>query len=209
MRTLAFGLFGVGLLASGVVAAHAQTGAPAGLGTQVPMKVGATRPLIDFTTADKQHPSWAKLRGRVVVIDFWATWCTPCLVAFPKMNALKAEFSGQPVTFYSVTYETPATEKPVLERRRLDTTVGFDNDFRTFKAFDAWGIPAVYVFDRAGKLAAVVHPDKLDDKLIRAVLAGHVPNVEQERAWSDPKGAEWYFRSLRDKAAKAQTTAGR
>src|SRR5713101_5460785 len=45
---------------------------------------------------------WEKLKGKVVVLDFWATWCTPCVAGIPHLNQLAAEFSGQPVVFIGI-----------------------------------------------------------------------------------------------------------
>ena len=47
----------------------------------------------------------AGLRGRVVVLDFWASWCQPCRRSIPILNALEAELAGQPVTFLGVNVE--------------------------------------------------------------------------------------------------------
>jgi hypothetical protein len=109
-----------------------------------------------------------------------------------------------PVEFFSVTYETKGQVEPVLKKFPLQTTVSLDNDFRTFKAFNAWGIPSVFVFDTKGSLAAVVYPEDLSLALIRTVLDGGIPNVEQEKAWDDPKGAEASFRAMREAAVKME-----
>jgi len=76
--------------------------------------------------------------------------------------------------------------------------------FRTFKAFNAWGIPSVFVFDKRGALAAVVYPEDASPALIQTVLNGSIPAVEQEKAWDDPAGAEASFRAMREKAVKEQ-----
>ena len=170
-----------------------------------PVPVGTFRPLLDITTLKgNQNPTWTALKGKVVVVDFWATWCAPCIASFPKFNTLKSQTSGMPVEFFSVSYETREQVEPVLRKFPLQTTVSLDNDFRTFKAFNAWGIPSVFVFDATGKLAAVVYPEDMSLALIQTVLKGGVPKVEQEKAWDDTAGAEAYFRSLRDKAVKAE-----
>jgi hypothetical protein len=72
--------------------------------------------------------------------------------------------------------------------------VGIDDDLATFRAFAAWGIPVVYIFDRGGKLVSAVHPDNLTPDVISAALRGEVPRVKQSTPWSDPRGAEEYFR---------------
>ena len=167
-----------------------------------PMQVGTVRPAIDFVTLQGgEHPDWSKLAGKVVVIDFWATWCAPCIQAFPAMNALQARYAGKPVVFYSVTYEKAGAVSDILAQAPLHTRVSLDNDFHTYKSLNAWGIPVVYIFDGTGKLVVDVHPDDLKASVIDDVLAGRKPVFVEAKAWSDPVGAEAYFRSLRDKQA--------
>jgi hypothetical protein len=117
---------------------------------------------------------------------------------------LKGQSADLPVEFFSVSYETRGQIEPVLRKFPLKTTVSLDNDFRTFKSFHAWGIPSVFVFDTKGNLAAVIYPEDLSLELIKTVLSGRIPKVEQEKAWDDPAGAEASFRAMREKAVKAE-----
>jgi thiol-disulfide isomerase/thioredoxin len=171
------------------------------LSSVAPMVLGTSHPAFSFVTADGARPSWAGLQGKIVIFDFWATWCIPCLKSFPNMNELKQIYKGKPVEFFSVTYEDATSVAPLLLQHPLTTTVAYDNDFFTFKSFAAWAIPVVYVFDAHGRLAAEVNGARLNQALIDAVLAGQNPNVPQQMAWADPTGAEQYFRSLKAKAA--------
>lgn len=167
-----------------------------------PMQVGTSRPELDFATMNGGYrPIWDQLRGNVVVIDFWATWCPPCIASIPKLNALQRRFAGKPVVFYSVTYEKQGAVRALLTKMPLDTQVSLDNNFHTFEAFNAWGIPVIYIFDKTGRLAATTESNNLDAAAIQAVLDGKSPSLPPAESWSDPKGAEKYFRSLRDKQA--------
>lgn len=162
------------------------------------LRVGDLLPEVDFALADGSRVGREQLLGRVAVIDFWATWCAPCLGAFPKFNALEEQFGDRPIAFFSVTYESAEKIEPVLAEHPLKTAIGFDNDFATFRAFRAWGIPVTYVFDGDGVLLAALHPEHLTAEVLESALAGEIPDVEQTRGWPDPVGAEEHFRSLPD-----------
>src|SRR5215831_9135496 len=81
-------------------------------------KVGQDPPLLQ-ATALLQAPDGAKLdakslEGKVVVLEFWATWCGPCVAAIPHLNELSDKFKNQPVQFVAITAEDEATIKPFL-----------------------------------------------------------------------------------------------
>src|SRR5438105_6517188 len=66
--------------------------------------VGKAAPELHFTWSSKAGlKTLADLRGRVVVLDFWATWCGPCVGSFPQVREHVAHFKGSPVTFLGVT----------------------------------------------------------------------------------------------------------
>ena len=168
-----------------------------------PMTVGAMPPALHVRLFQSQDSiQWDGLKNRVVVVEFWATWCQPCLQNIPKLDSLVNEYAGKAVTFLSVTYEPDGMVKKFLAQHPMHTMIGIDNDFATFRAFKAWGIPMTVVVNSEGKIACVIHPNKLTRALLDEVLAGRTPAVEPARPWTDPAGAEAYFRSLITKSEK-------
>jgi thiol-disulfide isomerase/thioredoxin len=161
------------------------------------LKVGDPPPALDFRCYKSQKViDWASLKGQVVVIEFWATWCPPCIENIPHMNTLVKTFNDEPVTFISVTYENEEMVEEFLKKYSLDATIGLDRDFAMFRSFKAWGIPMAVVVGTNGRIAAVVHPKNLSESVLNEVLAGEVPRVDSAKPWPDPEGAEQYFRSL-------------
>jgi thiol-disulfide isomerase/thioredoxin len=147
--------------------------------------------------------AWDSLAGEVVILDFWATWCPPCIETFPHLNELVERFADEPVRFISISYETEESVLSFLDEHPLATTVALDNDFATFRAFVAWGIPNLVIVNRKGRIAGVIHPIDLTEDVIEEVLAGRIPAVQQAEAYPDPDGAEKLFRTLR---AKSETS---
>ena len=159
------------------------------------LPIGVSAPEFSFQRLDgSKTPTLRSLRGKVVVLDFWASWCNPCVRAIPHMDELKAELKNDPVQFFSVTYEPKGKAVAFLAQHPMTTTVGIDDDLKTFTSYVAWGIPMLYLIDAHGKIASVIYPAKLTAAVVREVIAGKVPTVEQAPGWKDTAGAAKYFR---------------
>ncbi len=93
------------------------------------------------------------LAGKVAVVNFWATWCVPCIQEIPSFNQLHREFAAKGVTVVGVSMdeEGAARVKPFLEKHPMAYTVALGNDAlaKEFKTED--GLPVTVVFDRKGK----------------------------------------------------------
>src|SRR6185503_11931309 len=79
--------------------------------------------------------SWEKLKGKVVVLEFWATWCAPCIAAIPHLNELADHFKGKPVQFIAITDEQNKVIEAFLKKRAMRAWIGLDTDKSMFKAY--------------------------------------------------------------------------
>ncbi|MFM9964749.1 MAG: TlpA family protein disulfide reductase [Planctomycetaceae bacterium] len=123
----------------------------------------------------------ADQKGKVVVLDFWATWCGPCLQTMPLVEKVVHEFDGQGVQLIAVNLEEPAKAiTAMLERHKLKLTVAMDIDGVAATKYQATAIPQTVIIDREGNVARlfVGGGPKLADQLrdaLREVLGGGQP----------------------------------
>ena len=115
---------------------------------------------------------WSDLRGQVVVLDFWATWCGPCRKSMPHWNELADAFKGKPVRFIAVTDENEAIVALFLKRNPIHSWVGVDgNGPASRERYHIDGIPATVLVNQTGMVVAVTPPVALKSKHIEEVLA--------------------------------------
>ena len=102
----------------------------------------------DFRLADHQ--------GHCVVLDFWATWCGPCLQVMPIVEEVVGEFEAQGVELFAVNLEErPAEIKATLERRGVEVAVVLDRDGVAAARYEATAIPQTVVIGPDGRIARV------------------------------------------------------
>jgi thiol-disulfide isomerase/thioredoxin len=126
--------------------------------------------------------------GKVYVVEFWATWCGPCIVMMPHMGELQTQFKDKvTIIGYSAKDPNNSQEKVAafVEKRgaKLGYTFAYADDRETY---DAWmkaagqnGIPCCFVVDQAGKIAYIGHPMYLDVVLPK-VVAGKFTEADLE-----------------------------
>jgi thiol-disulfide isomerase/thioredoxin len=102
--------------------------------------------------------SLRELRGRVVVLDFWATWCDACRQTLPHMNKLRAQFQGRPVVFISVTNEPRGKVEAFLKDTPITGWIGIDEESRLPRVLGVTGIPEVFVIDPLGRITLRISP---------------------------------------------------
>jgi uncharacterized protein (TIGR03435 family) len=139
-------------------------------------KIGETPPDVRISKMIQGPPaaevSWAALKGKVVVLEFWATWCGPCVRAIPHWNELVESFKDRPVVFLSVSAENEGAVRLFLNKRPIKSWVGLD-DFEVLnKAFDVKGIPHTVIVGADGRIAAITHPASLQPQHLEEILAG-------------------------------------
>lgn len=111
------------------------------------------------------------LRGKVVVIDFWATWCGPCRKSIPHWNELVDGFKGKPVQFIAITDEDEGVVAAFLKRTPIHSWVGLDGMGQSMRdRYRIEGIPTTVIVNQTGVVVAVTHQAVLQPKHIEEVI---------------------------------------
>ncbi|MCC5824104.1 MAG: TlpA family protein disulfide reductase [Phycisphaerales bacterium] len=126
------------------------------------------------------------LKGKFVLLEFWATWCGPCVAAIPHLNELYETF-GDRMVFISVTNEGRDTVEAFQKNEPVIANwIGIDADRSLFDAYKVRGIPTTIILDAEGRVVARTHPARLTSERMEAYLAGErdepsvVPSIRTE-----------------------------
>ncbi len=116
--------------------------------------VGKAAPEIAFTTSDGKKVDLSSYRGKPVLIDFWATWCGPCLLSMPSLNHIYSDYQSKGLTVLSFDQdEVPDNATEYLTRHHYAWTNFHDTDSKVRKVFKDNGIPLTVLIDAEGKIA--------------------------------------------------------
>jgi thiol-disulfide isomerase/thioredoxin len=127
-------------------------------GAQIPVLRRRT-PAADFTASrlDGTPVRLSGLKGKVVFLNFWATWCPPCQEEMPSIEALYRRFQGKDLEFLAVDIQEDKDEVAAfMKEYGLSFPAALDSTGRISAEYGIRGIPATFIIDREGGVIAVV-----------------------------------------------------
>jgi thiol-disulfide isomerase/thioredoxin len=155
------------------------------------LKPGDDAPPLQVETWVKGEAVKGFEKGKVYVVEFWATWCGPCIAGMPHLSQLQAEHKDDGVTIIGV---TSVDQNNSLEKVRkmvadkgdtMGYTVAWDTERKTNAAYmeaaGQGGIPCCFLVDKAGKIAYIGHPYWLDEPLAAVVEGKWDAKKDNER----------------------------
>ena len=134
---------------------------------------GRDQPAPDFALATLSGETFrlSEQRGKVVVLNFWATWCPPCREEIPDFVALQHEFRDRGVVFVGVSEdeEGEAVVRPFAEEYGINYPIVFDDGTLTTRFEGVTGYPTTYLIDQEGRILAYM-PGGLTQAELRPIL---------------------------------------
>jgi thiol-disulfide isomerase/thioredoxin len=118
--------------------------------------IGKPMPMLDLSDWKNGQLTSEDLKGKVILLDFWGTFCAPCIAAFPENSALYAKYKPQGVEFLGIcTNEGQDNYARVLATKKPEYPMARDADLKTMKAWSASSYPNYAVVDRKGIVRAM------------------------------------------------------
>jgi thiol-disulfide isomerase/thioredoxin len=125
------------------------------------LHIGAPAPPATLVTLDGQHISTSELRGKVVILTFWATWCVPCREELPLLSAYAKAHASQGLVVLGFSLDEPDTAREVREvARSYAFPVGFLVKSNAAGYGRIWRMPANFTINREGRLVDNAWKDK-------------------------------------------------
>ncbi len=146
-----------------------------------PAAVEVGQPAPDFTVPGFPggEVSLGKLRGRVVLVNFWATWCPPCVEESPSLEKLAAQMRDQGVDVLGVSVDQDAAAlQKFIDRFHLTFTIGRDPNQELAHRYGTFKYPETYIVDRDGRVAEKIigGTDWQDPRMLAFVRSLAHPN---------------------------------
>jgi cytochrome c biogenesis protein CcmG/thiol:disulfide interchange protein DsbE len=123
-------------------------------------------PDFDFVTYSGEQIKLSELRGKVVIINFWSSWCPPCLSQLLELQNIREQYPADDVAILGIAYlDMASSALESVNTLHLTYHIGSDNGTEIADAFGVQGIPETFVVDRQGQikvhLASLYPADKL------------------------------------------------
>lgn len=121
----------------------------------------------------------AQHQGKVVVLDFWASWCVPCRRSFPWWNTMQAKYADDGLVIIGVNLDNDLQDAAkFLEEYSADFSIHYDVDKVLAKQYGVQAMPSTYILGRDGKIVAthfgfkVKQQEEYESVLVNALKAG-------------------------------------
>lgn len=151
--------------------------------TQEETKIGKKSPDLTFEHMVNYHKSEATLSdfdGKIVILDFWATWCIPCIQSFPKLEELQNTFQDD-LQIITITDDPPGRIERFLTKQQMSLPVVIDEKRNLAKIFPHRTIPHAIVIDKSGTVRVITTSSEITGELIEKLISGKEIHLDEKK----------------------------
>ena len=130
-------------------------------------KIGAHAPSFNLESIDRKKVSFSEFKGRVLLLDFWATWCPPCRLSTPALVTLNKKFKGKDFSLIGISLDEDSSPVlPFIKKEKVEHIVLYSGESHIEKDYQIRAIPTFFLIDKKG--------------IIRKRYDGFYPEMAQE-----------------------------
>lgn len=160
-------LIALGLFWTNLASAESECKAP------IAGKEGFCAPDFQLRTLDGKTVRLSQYQGKVVFLNFWATWCQPCAVEIPAMDQANQKMKGKPFVMLAASIDTEGPQviedffQKIFQGRKPSFAILLDQNKKVSERYGTFKVPETYIIDRTGRIRDKVEGIKeWDDSLI-------------------------------------------
>jgi peroxiredoxin len=117
-----------------------------------PMKDAAPTPEISLSTPEGKKISLKEFRGKLVLLNFWASWCAPCREEMPAMEKLYQEYKDKNFSVFAIAVNDSKTDAVnFLKEHKITYPIALDPEAKVGQEYGAWGLPVTYLIGPKGE----------------------------------------------------------
>ena len=159
------------------------------LGTfaQTTTKIGSSSPNLVFEKMinfNQNNASLADFKGKVIILDFWATWCSPCIESLPKLEALQSKYKSD-LQVITITSDPAERIEKFLSKTPLKLPVVIDEQRKLAAVFPHRTIPHTIIIDKSGIVRAITSSSQITEEIIGKVINGQEVNITEKKEVMD------------------------
>lgn len=117
---------------------------------------------------------------KIVILDFWATWCAPCIKSFPQLEELQSKFNGD-VQIITITDDPEERIERFLIKREMNLPIVIDERRELAKVFPHRSIPHTIVVDKSGTIKAITTSSEITEELINKILLEQEVTIKEKK----------------------------
>lgn len=151
--------------------------------SQKDSKLGKKSPELIFENILNFKMNNARLsdfKDKVVILDFWATWCAPCIKSFPQLEEFQTKFANE-IQIITVTDDPEERIKRFLDKRKMSLPIVIDEERKLANEFPHRAIPHTIVIDKLGVVKAITSSSEITEDFIHKVLKNQEVNLVEKK----------------------------
>lgn len=136
-------------------------------------------------------------KGKIVILEFWATWCGPCIEAMPHIDSLQKKYSND-LVIIALSNEDPAKVAKFIKKKNYSFTFGLDEQSKMSNELGIVEIPTSVILDKTSKIVTTTYPKKITNQTINKILAGENVYFESPKTFLELLNVDTLIARVKD-----------